>query len=1040
MLSDSLGRLIGATDAVSEEDLVSLRDRFPFRPTLFVGLGGTGCQAVSKIKSLYSRLLQPRLAAGLKGKDPEEIDGRYGFLAFDSDNTSIPTGLRPNRDFYHIGVGDLGGFYQGAGRSPDFDSWILKGYPATSLTAGCAGKRNLGRIAFVYNVSDVSKALDSKLAAIQQHAARADTVSANPVVFVFGSFSGGTGSGGLLDLSFLLREKLRNVISPKILGMIAVLDGLPQMIPLVKQSTLANTFGGLKELDAFMSGNTPGLPFNERIRYTGGHLGWMVHPYDECFLLSSTREEGAQNLPTQAHVTSFMARFAFMISAYTFPPTQDGAPQDTPDYHGLMINHAHLLTHEVKGVRTSYLVPGLAQVHFPTEEVADAYVLGAARRYLAYLRSDGRGDVGVEAARRLRDEAGFSASSLKTIFLQYLNDSGDETLKVRTYNDSLLDLLKPESRYENASEIIKYGEYTLSARQAQLDEALSAKVEELLAKLRESLTVRVHGLMGQSEGLMSATRAFLDEMSGWLTQELGTVAEERRQLLEPQRLDLEEQWRRVAPLVKDVVTDEGYIDRFQDRWKVESVAGVYAELLNAGEGLAHNASRIDATSKVLSTLLEHVSAIDNRIHELVDLDFHAAEGRLRIWENEANAVLLHQEHGADSSVDEICSVSLLRQQWRDKFAEHLGSKPALVHQALIASGLHPKDLLDRKRDDGREGSALAEQIVGWIDSVRFRSLRSWTPQKILMEGSAAEGVDPIRVLSTVVNKTLQPQMRLANMRNRLEVDTENLYFSGGIDEEMRDRLAEKDALDPARIKLAENQESHRINFFSVTLPVALAGCDLLPTVFEPAYDRWRQDIENSSASRQHKENRLREYHCFPGSWNWQSPTRLREGVDEELEAFARALAVSFMLEISETDVERMRKVRRAKDLRYGVFQVGSSHFWVWPFFAPQPMGAPDGVEEMWLQYEEKGKPQKLGSNVHDAYLRFCKDSSARTSVRLWLEWFNESWNMLYKAGREIGERKMLALQEFETRKGRTVVAHEVETWDAMIEAVKNWDF
>src|SRR5690242_5723098 len=91
------------TDAVSpQRDYVRMMGTFPFRPTLFLGLGGTGGQAVSKIKQLYAELVAPQQRAGLDAR-AGSIEPLYAFLAFDTNQQERPGNLTANKEWFHLG-------------------------------------------------------------------------------------------------------------------------------------------------------------------------------------------------------------------------------------------------------------------------------------------------------------------------------------------------------------------------------------------------------------------------------------------------------------------------------------------------------------------------------------------------------------------------------------------------------------------------------------------------------------------------------------------------------------------------------------------------------------------------------------------------------------------------------------------------------------------------------------------------------------------------------------------------------------------------
>ena len=165
----------------------------PYRPTLYIGLGGTGAQAVAKLRRQLLDLMASRAGENREAGDVG-IDPRYEFLAFDADASACPPELAKNRDWFHLGIQNLDRFYAGMGSSPLFNEWVVPGYPAAPIMHGAAGSRNVGRMVFMCNVDQVQRALKEKLQNITDAAGSPGTVHHRPLVYVFCSISGGAGA------------------------------------------------------------------------------------------------------------------------------------------------------------------------------------------------------------------------------------------------------------------------------------------------------------------------------------------------------------------------------------------------------------------------------------------------------------------------------------------------------------------------------------------------------------------------------------------------------------------------------------------------------------------------------------------------------------------------------------------------------------------------------------------------------------------------------------------------------------------------------
>ncbi len=168
-------------------DYISLREKFPYRPSLFLGVGGIGCLAVSKLKDLFKKTYGEQIRTGTEAH-VSSIPPMYKFLGFDSDQNARPTNLLNGDEWYHLSIEDLSIFYSFAGKDKFFKDWIIKDFPEDSIMAGCAGYRNLGRLVFIYNISRVNDIIQRARNSIMAVGDR-NLVSRDPVIYFFCSVS-----------------------------------------------------------------------------------------------------------------------------------------------------------------------------------------------------------------------------------------------------------------------------------------------------------------------------------------------------------------------------------------------------------------------------------------------------------------------------------------------------------------------------------------------------------------------------------------------------------------------------------------------------------------------------------------------------------------------------------------------------------------------------------------------------------------------------------------------------------------------------------
>ena len=280
-------------------------------PLLVVGLGGTGCDGVRRVKHEFKmRLNADRLGGTELDKPP-----RTAYLGLDTDpleKTKVYHGTRfePNDEFldlscniqYLLGEG-------GAHLDPQVKEWLDSRFYADNdlirdaATNGAGTYRQLSRLMVFRKAQDILTkltALLNRLATISP----GDPIGARTInVVVISGVSGGTGSGSFLDFAYLLRKAASDaslqikvdlyLIAPDVtIHHHAAADVSKQII------YKTNSFAAFKELDYWMSydkrnqgrlkGEVLEVAYNSTLRVL-----WDCAPYDDVTLLCASNTEGA---------------------------------------------------------------------------------------------------------------------------------------------------------------------------------------------------------------------------------------------------------------------------------------------------------------------------------------------------------------------------------------------------------------------------------------------------------------------------------------------------------------------------------------------------------------------------------------------------------------------------------------------------------------------------------------------------------------------------------------------------------------------------
>ncbi|MHC5614176.1 MAG: tubulin-like doman-containing protein [Nostoc sp.] len=261
-----------------------VRPTVVFRPTVVIGLGGTGYEVVLKLKKRF---------IDVYGSVPEVIR----FISIDTteniqEREKSPDGtkviLEPN-ELYAISVANP----LPLTRNDHIAEWWPRDISAASLISGAGQIRARGRLALFAKVADIDALIAQAINAVREIRTSKQAFSDNfqvssrdgVEVFIVGSLAGGTGSGTFLDVAFLTREHLNNFSN--ITGVFV----LPRVFANIPQTHLvkSNAYGALKEIEHFW-----GLSPSNSIEIDYGIRKVKADrpPFDAVFLIDGVNKNG----------------------------------------------------------------------------------------------------------------------------------------------------------------------------------------------------------------------------------------------------------------------------------------------------------------------------------------------------------------------------------------------------------------------------------------------------------------------------------------------------------------------------------------------------------------------------------------------------------------------------------------------------------------------------------------------------------------------------------------------------------------------------
>ena len=263
-------------------------------PVLMLGLGGTGADAILRLKHDFSNrfVTEQRFDGSFEGKPPSTE-----FLVIDTD--SCAAGVRrngialENDEFLFVG-GNLSQVFGAIGNKPYVAEWLDE--KVKSLMAdgnGSAACRQAARLLLFNKVNEVLSRLADKLHRLNAGAFAGEAIK----VKLIAGTAGGTGSGLLLDVAYLLKylaEQLPCRIDVEAYLMLpdVTIERIGAFNPPLVRHFRVNGYSLLKELDYWMNaaaetGVTMRQSYSEYLSVI-----WKGRPFDEVYLMGARNDQG----------------------------------------------------------------------------------------------------------------------------------------------------------------------------------------------------------------------------------------------------------------------------------------------------------------------------------------------------------------------------------------------------------------------------------------------------------------------------------------------------------------------------------------------------------------------------------------------------------------------------------------------------------------------------------------------------------------------------------------------------------------------------
>ncbi|MCK4358802.1 MAG: hypothetical protein KAW92_08660 [Candidatus Cloacimonetes bacterium] len=280
--------------------------------TIFIGLGGTGVNVVTRIKEKYSRFTFTKVHG-----EKEVI-----FHGIDIDNPNI--GITQSIDFTQVSISNPQDVINTHWKDDDiFKKWWKEGYyPECALVSGnAAGKhRANGRIIFWHNFNLLRDELEKVLRSATRVEAREADRAVEHKIYLINSSGGGTGAGMFIDVGFLLRNLIGTRENYKLFSVL-IHGNIWEKAGYKGAKTVA--FGALTELERWME-----RPQEYEMKYFDCKLPTTKKQFnrlfDMVFLLDETNLDGRVFIPTgnQALPDQYMDFASWLLFTLSIPDTK----------------------------------------------------------------------------------------------------------------------------------------------------------------------------------------------------------------------------------------------------------------------------------------------------------------------------------------------------------------------------------------------------------------------------------------------------------------------------------------------------------------------------------------------------------------------------------------------------------------------------------------------------------------------------------------------------------------------------------------------
>lgn len=251
-------------------------------PTIVIGLGGTGLKTVVSLKRKVSNWDRTLLK----------------FLCIDSDKNEVLINELEPDEYLNVsvpGVSSIVGNLRSESAEfirPWFPSNL--NFKVVSGDEGAKQFRPMGRLYLFRNIDKVFNTIDMVTKQLRAKFADVNIASKTINVYLISSTCGGTGSGMLLDMAYVIRKVIEeeNAVPALIKGILflpTAFHPFPISDEAEKKHIFANGYATIKEIDFYMNPNNES---EYKVQFSKTRvISSKKQPFDVCYLIDDENEE-----------------------------------------------------------------------------------------------------------------------------------------------------------------------------------------------------------------------------------------------------------------------------------------------------------------------------------------------------------------------------------------------------------------------------------------------------------------------------------------------------------------------------------------------------------------------------------------------------------------------------------------------------------------------------------------------------------------------------------------------------------------------------